>query len=47
MIVPCGVNIIDGSNIEQEQEYESLVNRMCFCIEHKPCRRSAQMQRDN
>lgn len=27
LIVPCGVNIIDGSNIEQEQEYESLVSQ--------------------
>ncbi|WP_214044918.1 NTP transferase domain-containing protein [Methanomethylovorans sp.] len=25
LIVPCGVNIIDGSNIEQEQDYESLI----------------------
>ena len=27
LIVPCGVNIIDGSNIEHEQEYESLVSQ--------------------
>jgi adenosylcobinamide-phosphate guanylyltransferase len=27
LIVPSGVNIIDGSNIEQEQEYESLVSQ--------------------
>ncbi|MBC7085869.1 MAG: NTP transferase domain-containing protein [Methanomethylovorans sp.] len=27
LIVPCGVNIIDGNNIEEEQEYESLVSK--------------------
>lgn len=27
LIVPCGVNIIDGKNIEQEQEYESLLTQ--------------------
>lgn len=27
LIVPSGVNIIDGSNIEQEQDYESLVSQ--------------------
>ncbi|WP_367343981.1 NTP transferase domain-containing protein [Methanomethylovorans sp.] len=27
LIVPCGVNIIDGSNIEQEQDYESLISQ--------------------